>query len=227
MGKMKDMVPEDQFEQLQKDMEDTYNKVKDSDEFKEGLKEASKSIKESDYDSFIENSKKEAKEIAERLEKEKKEIEAKEKELEEIKKELDGDEDNKELKEKLSNTEKDLNKLQQSSIVGSAAGAGKPEKDSTEKPEKDSTEKPEKDSTEKPEKDSTEKPEKDSTEKPEEAEVTDPETGKKVKKTKHTGPRGGHYYINDKGEHIYPAEWNESQKNTRIILVEYLKRSLL
>ena len=35
-------------------------------------------------------------------------------------------------------------------------------------------------------------------------EVTDPETGKKIKKVKHTGPRGGHYYINDKGEHIYP-----------------------
>ena len=44
-------------------------------------------------------------------------------------------------------------------------------------------------------------------------EVTDPETGKKIKKVKHTGPRGGHYYINDKGEHIYPEEWNESIKN--------------
>ena len=44
-------------------------------------------------------------------------------------------------------------------------------------------------------------------------EVTDPETGKKIKKVKHTGARGGHYYINDKGEHIYPEEWNESIKN--------------
>ena len=65
-------------------------------------------------------------------------------------------------------------------------------------------------------------------------EVTDPETGKKIKKVKHTGPRGGHYYINDKGEHIYPEEWNESIKNMKsvksyitesemITLVDYLK----
>ena len=66
-------------------------------------------------------------------------------------------------------------------------------------------------------------------------EVTDPETGKKIKKVKHTGPRGGHYYINDKGEHIYPEEWNESIKNMKsvktyiteskmISLVDYLKK---
>ena len=66
-------------------------------------------------------------------------------------------------------------------------------------------------------------------------EVTDPKTGKKIKKVKHTGPRGGHYYINDKGEHIYPEEWNESIKNMKsvksyiteskmISLVDYLKK---
>ena len=66
-------------------------------------------------------------------------------------------------------------------------------------------------------------------------EVTDPETGKKIKKVKHTGPRGGHYYINDKGEHIYPEEWNESIKNIKSVktyiteskmvsLVDYLKK---
>ena len=63
-------------------------------------------------------------------------------------------------------------------------------------------------------------------------EVTDPETGKKIKKVKHTGPRGGHYYIDDKGEHIYPEEWNESLKNVKsfikeskmISLVDYLKK---
>ena len=66
-------------------------------------------------------------------------------------------------------------------------------------------------------------------------EVTDPETGKKIKKVKHTGPRGGHYYINDKGEHIYPEEWNESIKNMKSVityiteykmvsLVDYLKK---
>ena len=66
-------------------------------------------------------------------------------------------------------------------------------------------------------------------------EVTDPETGKKIKKVKHTGPRGGHYYINDKGEHIYPEEWNESIKNMKnvktyiteskmVSLVDYLKK---
>ena len=66
-------------------------------------------------------------------------------------------------------------------------------------------------------------------------EVTDPETGKKIKKVKHTGPRGGHYYINDKGEHIYPEEWNESIKNMKSVksyiteskmvsLIDYLKK---
>ena len=50
-------------------------------------------------------------------------------------------------------------------------------------------------------------------------EVTDPETGKKIKKVKHTGPRGGHYYINDNGEHIYLEERNESIKNMKIIPV--------
>ena len=66
-------------------------------------------------------------------------------------------------------------------------------------------------------------------------EVTDPETGKKIKKVKHTGPRGGHYYINDKGEHIYPEEWNESIMNMKSVksyiteskivsLVDYLKK---
>ena len=53
--------------------------------------------------------------------------------------------------------------------------------------------------------------------KEEKEEITDPETGKKIKKVKHTGPRGGHYYINDKGEHIYPEVWNESIKNMKSV----------
>lgn len=71
--------------------------------------------------------------------------------------------------------------------------------------------------------------------KEEKEEVTDPETGKKIKKVKHTGPRGGHYYINDKGEHIYPEEWNESINNMKSVksyiteskivsLIDYLKK---
>lgn len=66
-------------------------------------------------------------------------------------------------------------------------------------------------------------------------EITDPETGKKIKKVKHIGPRGGHYYINDNGEHIYPEEWNESIKNMKSVksyiteskmvsLIDYLKK---
>lgn len=71
--------------------------------------------------------------------------------------------------------------------------------------------------------------------KEEKEEVKDPETGKKIKKVKHTGPRGGHYYINDKGEHIYPEEWNESIKNMKnvksyineskmVSLIDYLNK---
>ena len=71
--------------------------------------------------------------------------------------------------------------------------------------------------------------------KDEKEEITDPETGKKIKKVKHTGPRGGHYYINNKGEHIYPEEWNESIKNIKSVksyineskmvsLIDYLKK---
>lgn len=56
--------------------------------------------------------------------------------------------------------------------------------------------------------------------KEEKEEVTDPETGKKIKKVKHTGPRGGHYYINNKGEHIYPEEWNESLKDIKDLIIE-------
>ena len=73
--------------------------------------------------------------------------------------------------------------------------------------------------------------------KDEKEEITDPETGNKIKKVKHTGPRGGHYYINDKGEHIYPEEWNESIKNMKsvksyitesniVLLSSYLNESL-
>ena len=51
-------------------------------------------------------------------------------------------------------------------------------------------------------------------------EIIDPEPGKKIKKVKHTGPRGGHYYINDKGEHIYPEEWNESLKEIKNLIIE-------
>ena len=68
-------------------------------------------------------------------------------------------------------------------------------------------------------------------------EFTDPETGEKIKKVKHTGPRGGHYYINDKGEHVYPEEWNESIKNMKSVksyiteskmvsLMDYLKKKV-
>ncbi|MBO7723841.1 MAG: hypothetical protein J6S20_00045 [Paludibacteraceae bacterium] len=58
-------------------------------------------------------------------------------------------------------------------------------------------------------------------------EVIDPKTGKKTKKVKHTGPRGGHYYINDKGEHIYPEEWNESLKNVKSFIKESKMVSLI
>ena len=67
-----------------------------------------------------------------------------------------------------------------------------------------------------------------------EEEVTEPDTGRKIKKVKHVGKRGGKYYINDKGEHVYPEEWNESiiDLKTKILeskivsLVDYLKRMI-
>lgn len=57
------------------------------------------------------------------------------------------------------------------------------------------------------------------TEKKEE-EVTDPETGKKIKKVKHTGERGGHFYIDDDGDRVYPEEWKESLKDIRTLITE-------
>lgn len=67
--------------------------------------------------------------------------------------------------------------------------------------------------------------------------ITEPETCRKIKRVKHTGPRGGHYYINDKGIHIYPKEWNESIKNFNslksyiieskiITLLDYFKKKI-
>lgn len=56
-----------------------------------------------------------------------------------------------------------------------------------------------------------------------EEEVTDPNTGKKIKKVKHTGPRGGHYYLDDDKDKVYPPEWNESQKSLKSVLLESIK----
>lgn len=62
----------------------------------------------------------------------------------------------------------------------------------------------------------------------EEAEVTDPETGKKIKKKRHTGERGGKYYIGKGGERVYPPEWNGHKNESKLALIpitEYLQNS--
>lgn len=56
-----------------------------------------------------------------------------------------------------------------------------------------------------------------------EEEVTDPNTGKKIKKVKYTGPRGGHYYLDNDKDKVYPPELNESQKSLKSVLLESIK----
>lgn len=121
MEKMKDMMSPEQFESFKKDMEDQYNKVKDSQDFKDALKKAHDSIKPEEYDQMIKDAKESAKKTLEQVEKEKKEQEDYEKELQELEKKIKGTDD-KEEKDKLQQQLQQQQQNPPQSTIATATG---------------------------------------------------------------------------------------------------------
>lgn len=120
MDKMKDMMSPEQFESFKKEMNETYEKVKDDQKFLDALTKAKENIKPEDYDKMVEDAKSKAKTTLEQVEKEKKEYEEYEKNLNDIEEQLkDADDDKKkELEEKL----KQLQQNPPKSIASAATG---------------------------------------------------------------------------------------------------------
>lgn len=120
MDKMKDMMSPEQFESFKKEMNETYEKVKDDQKFLDALTKAKENIKPEDYDKMVEDAKSKAKTTLEQVEKEKKEYEEYEKNLNDIEEQLkDADDDKKkELEEKL----KQLQQNPPKSITSAATG---------------------------------------------------------------------------------------------------------
>ena len=121
INKMKDTMSPEQFEAFKKDMTDTYEKNKDSQEFKDALAKAKANIKPEDYDKMLEDAKKEAKATLEQLDKEKKEIDEYKQKHDDLEKQMKGEKD----KDKLNELKTQQAQLQQNaptSMVSSATG---------------------------------------------------------------------------------------------------------
>lgn len=103
LERMKDALPEGaNFEEFKKDMQTKYDKIKDDQQFKKQLESAAESIKKSDLEKFINDSKEEAKKSWEQIEKEKKDQKEIEDKIKSIKSDIDGeptDDQQKELDE--------------------------------------------------------------------------------------------------------------------------------
>lgn len=174
--KMRESMTDEQFEAFTKEINDTYNKVKDDTKIQDSLKKANDSISDADYEKMLKNTKAEAKKIQDRLVKEKDamaEYEAQMKDIED--KIAKKDAQSEKLKAKL---EKLKNNPPQTLASEATGVKSKPSKKS------DSAEKEE---VKKDADGNVLKQEK----------VTDPETGKKISVTTHTGPRGGKFYYPD------------------------------
>lgn len=122
-NKLKDMVGKDGWEAFKKDIDDTYEKHKDSDEWKDALKKAKDNIKESDVEEYVKNTKERAKKTLEQVAKEKEQQEKIDKEIADIKASMeDKDKDElSKLKDKLGSLLKEKKELVEKSIVGTAA----------------------------------------------------------------------------------------------------------
>ena len=126
LSKLKDMVGEDGWEAFKKDIEDSYEKNKDSKEFKKALEDAKNSIKASDVESFVASAKEKAKTTLTAIEKERKQIEESEQNIKELKEKIDGgkkEDDIDELKKELKKLQQERDELIQNSIVGQASPA--------------------------------------------------------------------------------------------------------
>lgn len=147
LSKLKDMVGDDGWEAFKKDINDTYEKNKDSKEFKEALEKAKDSIKASDIESFVNSAKEKAKTTLAEIEKERKAIEDSDNNIKELQKKIDTgkkEDDIEELKKQLKELQQERNELIQNSVVGQASPAvaetitgTTPEKEPKGEPEKE------------------------------------------------------------------------------------------
>jgi colicin import membrane protein len=120
LEKMKGMMSEEQFESFKKEMNEAYEKNKDSQEFKDAMQKAKANVKPEDYDKMIEDAKAQAKTTLSTIEKEKAEIEEYEKKLNEIEdklKDATGDE-----KKKLEQKQQQLQQNPPQSTLATATG---------------------------------------------------------------------------------------------------------
>ena len=125
LDRLKDIVPEEQFNALKDKLTKVYEENKDSDDFKKALEQAKKDITEKDVNQYIS----EAKEEAKKSWKEIKEQQAKQKELDDeiakLEKELEdatGD-DKKSIKDKLTTARQEQENTYSSSFVASVCTA--------------------------------------------------------------------------------------------------------
>ena len=126
LSKLKDMVGEDGWEAFKKDINDTYEKNKDSKEFKKALEDAKNSIKASDVESFVKSAKEKAKTTLDEIEKERKKIEESENNIKELQKKIDADkkeDDIEDLIKQLKELKLERDELVKNSIVGQASPA--------------------------------------------------------------------------------------------------------
>lgn len=121
INKMKDTMSPEQFEAFKKDMTETYEKNKDSQEFKDTLAKAKANIKPEDYDKMLDDAKKEAKATLEQLDKEKKEIDEYKQKLDDLEKQMKG-EKNKDKLEELKSQQAQLQQNAPTSMVSAATG---------------------------------------------------------------------------------------------------------
>ena len=126
LSKLKDMVGEDGWEAFKKDINDTYEKNKDSKEFEKAIEDAKNSIKASDVESFVKSAKEKAKTTLDEIEKERKKIEESENNIKELQKKIDAgkkDDDIEDLKKQLKELKQERDELVKNSIVGQASPA--------------------------------------------------------------------------------------------------------
>lgn len=120
MEKMKDMMSAEQFESFKKEMNETYEKVKDDQKFLDALTKAKENIKPEDYDKMVEDAKSKAKTTLDQVEKEKKAQEDYEKSLAKIEEQIKNADDKK--KKELQREKKELQQNPPENITSVATG---------------------------------------------------------------------------------------------------------
>lgn len=120
MDKMKDMMSPEQFESFKKEMTETYEKVKDDQNFLDALAKAKENIKPEDYDKMVEDAKSKAKTTLEKVEKEKKAYEDYEKKLSDLTEQAKKADEEK--KKELEQQKKELEQNPPQSMMSTATG---------------------------------------------------------------------------------------------------------